>query len=95
MFNDVKTSGDLYVPQFKEWCENKDKKLGVDIAVTVLNDSYWPPTSRTPLTPTPEFTPCVRAFEDFYRCQEEKKMLVWLYQSGDVLLNYAFPGKVE
>jgi len=93
MFNDVKISNDQYVPQFKEWCEKKDKKLGVDMAVTVLNDSYWPTTSRTPLTPTPEFNPCIKAFEDFYGCLAEKKILVWLYQSGDVLLNYSFPGK--
>jgi len=93
MFNDVKISNDQYVPQFKEWCDKKAKKLGVDMAVTVLNDSYWPTTSRTPLTPTPEFNPCIKAFEEFYKCQEEKKILVWLYQSGDVLLNYSFPGK--
>lgn len=93
MFNDVKISNEQYVPQFKEWCDKKAKKLGVDMAVTVLNDSYWPTTSRTPLTPTQEFNPCIKAFEEFYRCQEEKKILVWLYQSGDVLLNYSFPGK--
>eukprot|EP01127_Copromyxa_protea_P020813 TRINITY_DN69_c0_g1_i1.p1 TRINITY_DN69_c0_g1~~TRINITY_DN69_c0_g1_i1.p1 ORF type:complete len:780 (+),score=218.89 TRINITY_DN69_c0_g1_i1:72-2411(+) len=93
MFNDVKISNEQYVPQFKEWCDKKSAKLGVDMAVTVLNDSYWPTTSRTALTPTQEFNPCIKAFEDFYRCQEEKKILVWLYQSGDVLLNYAIPGK--
>lgn len=35
MFNDVKISNEQYVPQFKEWCDKKSKKLGVDMAVTV------------------------------------------------------------
>eukprot|EP01126_Amoeba_proteus_P066430 TRINITY_DN960_c0_g1_i14.p1 TRINITY_DN960_c0_g1~~TRINITY_DN960_c0_g1_i14.p1 ORF type:complete len:636 (+),score=135.10 TRINITY_DN960_c0_g1_i14:589-2496(+) len=97
MFNDVKISNQQYVPRFKQWCEDKDKKLGVEMAVTVLNDSYWPTVGRTALAPTRDFDPCIKAFEEFYKGQEEKKILVWLFSSGDVLLNYSFglPGKAK
>jgi cullin 1 len=83
MFNDVKISNDQFNPNFREWCSKKKVELECELSVTVLNDNYWPATARVQLTPALDFSPCTKAFEEFYGCAAQKKMLIWLYQQGD------------
>jgi len=81
-----------YNPAFKEWCQKKDKDLECELSVTVLNDNYWPSSSRAQLTPALDFLPCSKAFEEFYGCASQKKMLIWLYSSGDTTIVHSTPG---
>jgi len=57
-----------------------------------LNDNYWPSSSRAQLTPALDFAPSSKAFEDFYGCASQKKMLIWLYSSGDTVVIHSTPG---
>jgi cullin 1 len=87
MFNDVKVS-DERVPKFKQYCEAKGKNLEIDLQVTVLNDLYWPLSKQTEITLPKELIPCVKAFEEYYASQTDKRRLTWLYNQGNVVMNH-------
>jgi len=93
----VKVSMEQFNPNFQEWCKRKKLELECELSVTVLNDNYWPSTSKAQLNPAMDFSPCSKAFEDFYGCASQKKMLIWLFQQGDATVTHAgappAPGK--
>jgi len=90
MFNDVKISLDQINPNFKQWLENKNRALECQMVVTLLNENQWPPQNRITLNPAVDFTPPVKAFEEFFGCASQKKVLTWIYQSGDTDVHYSF-----
>jgi len=90
MFNDVKISLDQINPNFKQWLDNKNKQMDCQMLVTLLNENQWPPQNKVTLNPAVEFTPSIKAFEDFFGCEKQKKVLTWIYQSGDTDVHYSF-----
>jgi len=87
MFNDVKVS-DERVSLFKNYCESKGKNLDIDLQVTVLNDLYWPLSKQTEVTLPKQLVPCVKAFEEYYASQTDKRRLTWLYNQGSVVMHH-------
>jgi len=92
MFNDVKISQDQFNPNFQGWCEKSKLDLECQLSVTVLNDTFWPSTSRSVINVAVDFLPCTKAFEDFYGGPAQKKMLIWLYQQGDTTVVHTAAG---
>jgi len=66
----------------------KEKNLDIDMQVTVLNDLYWPLSKQTEITLPKELVPCVKAFEEYYSSQTDKRRLTWLYNQGSIVMNH-------
>lgn len=93
MFSDIKTSAENKA-EFTNYCASKAIDLPVDINVQVLNDLYWPLSKQTDLNLPPELSLCVTTFESYFKQQNEKKKLTWLYNQGSVSIIYTFPVSV-
>jgi hypothetical protein len=93
MFNDVKISNDQFNPNYKQWIEDKKKQTECQMSVTVLNESHWPTSNKITLNPSAEFALNMKNFEEFYGCAAQKKLLYWIFQSGDAEVNYTFVPK--
>jgi cullin 1 len=90
MFNDIKISTEKK-DEFKEYCKNTNQGLNnVDLSVIVLNDLYWPLTKQTDLHLGQELLPSMKAFEEYYKRDNDKKKLTWLYNQGNCVVNYNF-----
>jgi len=90
MFNDIKISTEKK-DEFKEYCKNTNQSLNnVDLSVIVLNDLYWPLTKQTDLHLSQELLPSLKAFEEYYKRENDKKKLTWLYNQGSCVVNYNF-----
>jgi len=77
--------------EFKDYCKATDNVLQVDISVIILNDLYWPLSKQTELKLAKELIPAVNVFEEYYKKENDKKKLTWLYNHGNCLVNYTFP----
>jgi len=90
MLNDIKISTEKK-DEFKEYCKNTNQTLNnVDLSIIVLNDLYWPLTKQTDLHLSQELLPSLKAFEDYYKKENDKKKLTWLYNQGSCVVNYNF-----
>jgi len=93
MFKDLEFSKEDLEPKFKSWSEENGKQTAGQVSVIVLTDTYWATktnSDKSTLVTPMQLMPCIVDFQEFYKSQEEKKVLTWLFQLGDVWLDYAF-----
>jgi len=76
--------------EFKDYCKATNNSISVDISVIILNDLYWPLSKQTDLKLAKELIPAVKTFEEYYKKENDKKKLTWLYNHGNCLVNFTF-----
>jgi len=75
----------------KIFAKNTNQTLNnVDLSVIVLNDLYWPLTKQTDLLLSQDLLPSYKAFEEYYKRDNEKKKLTWLYNQGNCVVIYNY-----
>jgi len=60
------------------------------VSVIVLNSLYWPLSKQTDLHLAQDLIPACRYFEDYYKRENDKKKITWLYNQGNCVVNYTF-----
>ncbi|PRP82656.1 hypothetical protein PROFUN_09767 [Planoprotostelium fungivorum] len=77
---------------FEEFNGGTSKIDGVDLEVSVLNESHWPipGSQKFPLVLTSNLLNCQKKFQTFYEKKGEKRKLQWLYNYGTVTLASRF-----
>jgi len=75
---------------FKAFLTANNFNLTIDVSVIVLNSLYWPLSKQTDLHLAQDLLPGCRAFEEYYRRENDKKKITWLYNQGNCVVNYTF-----
>jgi cullin 1 len=97
MVQDIATSKDINT-SFKEWCEQNDEKVALDLSISVLATGTWPlqPQSTQFVAPQALVGP-IDLFKKFYSTKYSGRKLTYLHQLGkaDAVVNYAMKGRLR
>jgi len=92
MFNDIKASA-ARKQEFKDFCTGKSVET-IDLSVNILNKLAWPISKNLDLTLPKLLQDQIVIYEDYYKAQiNANHKLDWLWNQGNILLNYSFPDK--
>lgn len=67
---------------FDEWMRNKEKRLKIDLNVTVLTTGFWPTYKAMDLALPQEMVDGVEMFKQFYEQENKHRRLAWFYSLG-------------
>ena len=95
MFNDIRTSRET-MSQFKNWLEEKEISVGVDLNVQVLTTGAWPigNTNAQGTCNLPrELHSCCESFKEFYDSAHSGRKLSWQTSMGTAEIRSTFGNK--
>lgn len=79
--------------QFKEWLGSRDKRLAIELTVTVLTTGFWPTYKSHDLALPREMVEGVEVFKEFYEADAKHRKLTWIYSLGTCMLRGNFDAK--
>lgn len=78
---------------FDEWMRNHERKLKIDLNVTVLTTGFWPTYKTMDLALPQEMVDGVEMFKQFYDQENKHRKLAWFYSLGMCHLKANFDAK--
>ena len=97
MVQDIATSKDINTA-FKEWCDQNDEKVALDLSISVLATGTWPlqPPPTQFVAPQALVGP-MDLFKKFYGTKYSGRKLTYLHHLGkvDAQVNYAMKGRLR
>jgi cullin 1 len=97
MVQDIATSKDIN-SAFKDWCEQNNEKVSLDLSISVLATGTWPlqPAATQFVAPQALVGP-IDLFKKFYSTKYSGRKLSYLHHLGKVelVVNYAMKGRLR
>lgn len=81
MVSDMTVSNDTQ-QNFATWLQGCERKLGLDLSVTVLTTGFWPTYCVDDIILPNELSACVQAFAIYYGKRTAHRKLRWIHTLG-------------
>lgn len=91
MFKDMRLSADLQA-EFEEHIQGKEID-GVEFKVQILAMASWPAMEQSEIQIPKQIIGCQERFEVYYAAKNERRVLKWLYLTGQVEIGVLYTPK--